>query len=83
MHLGLGHAQMSRKLLVFLCRRIGHFQPSLVCGAAAQLDTQQPIIDPHQWEDLQSQFPCISEKPINIEIIHVGKGGGRGGIDTL
>lgn len=46
MHLGLGHAQVSRKLLIFLCRRIGHFQPSLGCAADAQLDTEQPIIDP-------------------------------------
>lgn len=46
MHLGLGHAQMSRKLLVFLCRRIGHFQPSLRCGADTQPDAQQPITDP-------------------------------------
>lgn len=46
MLLGLGHAQMSRKLLVFLCGRIGHLQPSLGCGADAQLDTDQPITDP-------------------------------------
>lgn len=71
MHLGLGHAQMSRKLLILLCRRIGHFQPSLVCGADAQLDIHyRSLITGRTCNPI---FLVPVKKPIKIEVIHVGE----------